>query len=188
VIAAGDVTLGVLAGGRASRFGGRDKAWLLDRGVPMLAGCLAMFPDPFAARLVAARAPDPRHAALGVVAVVDRREGFRGPVAALEALAQACTTRWLLTVPVDARDVPPALFARLAAAGDRGAAIVDADGLQPLLALWPARPLAAAATAALDAGDTAARDLVVALALASVPIAPLRLRNLNAPDCLQAAS
>jgi molybdopterin-guanine dinucleotide biosynthesis protein A len=186
VIPPGAITLGVLAGGRSKRMGGLDKTWIEVDGQPMLAGCVAQFPQTFAARMVSARALDPRHDALGLRAVLDLRDGFPGPVAGLEALARACTTRWLLTVPVDARGISPDVVDALAVAatGD-GACLVDAGGLQPLLALWRAEALAAAAATALDAGDAAARALVEALALARVDLSPLRLRNLNTPASLQ---
>ena len=191
MIAPAAITLGVLAGGRGARFGGADKAWLDDHGEPSLARCLAQFAGPFAdgfaARLVSARAADPRHAALGVVPVFDRQPGFRGPVAALAALAQTCTTHWLFTVPVDLRDLPGAVPEALAAAaGSDGACLVDAGGLQPLIALWPANALAWAAEAALAGGDASARRLVDVLGLARVSIAPASLRNLNTPADLAA--
>jgi len=188
VIAPAAMTLGVLAGGQAKRFGGVDKAWIVADGQSLLAGCVAQFPQSFAARLVAARSLDARHDELGLRAVLDRRDGFRGPVAGLEALAFACRTEWLLTVPVDARDLPDDLVERLAGAavaGGDGACVVDADGLQPLLALWRAERLGAVASAALERGDAGARDLVAALALAPVDVAPRRLRNLNTPASLQ---
>lgn len=186
MIAPAAITLGVLAGGRATRLGGVDKAWVAVQGTSMLAGCLAQFHDPFRGVLVSARSADRRHRQLGVVPVADRRAGFPGPVAALEALAHACATPWLLTVPVDARDVPSDLPRRLAeAAGDIGACLVDADGLQPLLALWRRDALATAASSALDVGDAAARDLVDRLQLVRVDIGPQRLRNLNTFDAVQ---
>lgn len=191
MIAPSAITLGVLAGGRGARFGGADKAWIDDGGRTSLARCLAQFTGPFAdgfaARLVSARGADDRHGAAGVFPVLDHVPGFRGPVAGLAALADACSTRYLLTVPVDLRDIPASLPEMLAAAGDGGACTVDGDGLQPLLALWPAAPLAAAADAALAGGDASARALVAALGLARVGIAPLRLRNLNTPADLVAA-
>ena len=192
MIAPAAITLGVLAGGAGARFGGADKAWIDDHGKPSLERCLAQFGQPFAARRVSARAPDARHATLGVEAVFDRGPGFRGPVAGVAALARACPTPWLLTVPVDVRGVPADLPRRLAdaiaAAPDAaGACVVDADGLQPLLALWRALPLVVAADAALAAGDASARSLVDALRAVRVSIAPARLRNLNTPADLQEA-
>jgi molybdopterin-guanine dinucleotide biosynthesis protein A len=95
----------------------------------------------------------------------------------------------LLTVPVDLLGVPaPTIDALRAAAGaGNGSYVRSADGPQPLLALWRSDRLAAAASAALDDGDAAARNLVAALGLASVDIAPTCLRNLNTPDDLREA-
>ena len=118
MIAPAAITLGVLAGGEGARFGGADKAWLDDGGRPAIERCLAQFPQVFAARRLSARAPDARHAALGLEAVFDREPGFRGPVAGLAALARACATPWLLTVPVDMRGIPEDLPRHLAAAAD----------------------------------------------------------------------
>ncbi len=180
------ITLGVLAGGRASRMGGADKAWLDAGGRSLLETCLDGFPPGFAARLVSARTADGRHDQLGVQAVLDLRPGFAGPVAGLEALAGACRSPWLLTVPVDAVVLPPVILDRLRdAAGIRGACVHDRDGLQPLVALWPAAALRDAARFSLDSGKAAAHDLVAKLGLAPVDIGPLRLRNLNTPESLR---
>ena len=85
---------------------------------------------------MSARADDPRFGALGLRAVLDRRADFAGPLAALEALATACTTPWLMTVPVDLDQLPEGIGDRLAAsAGTDGVVASDAEGLQPLLAL-----------------------------------------------------
>jgi molybdopterin-guanine dinucleotide biosynthesis protein A len=186
VIPAGALTLGVLAGGRGARMGGADKAWVHHRGTPLLQSALAAFAGVGGERLVSARAADPRHDALGVRAVFDRRSGFAGPLAGLEALAAGCATPWLLTVPVDIDGVPPGLALRLwQARGENGAVVADAGGLQPLLALWRVAALRPALQAAFAAGHAAARDLVAALALPVLDLAPQRLANLNSPDQLQ---
>ncbi|KFN45709.1 molybdenum cofactor guanylyltransferase [Arenimonas composti] len=180
------LSLGVLAGGRGRRMGGVDKAWIEVGGVTLLQRCLAGFPGFAGAVLVSARSADPRFAALGLHPVFDRRPGFAGPLAGLEALANACSTPWLLTVPVDVEGLPGDLAARLYAARRRnGAVLADAVGLQPLVALWSVPALRTAAASALDAGHAAARDLVAALDLAVVDIAPATLRNRNTPEDLQ---
>jgi molybdopterin-guanine dinucleotide biosynthesis protein A len=186
VIPAGALSLGVLAGGRGARMGGADKAWLPYRGQPLLQRCLAAFADLEGERLLSARCADPRHDEFAVRAVLDQRAGFPGPLAGLEALAAACTTPWLLTVPVDIDGVPAGLALRLwQARGDHGAVVAAADGLQPLLALWRCAALLPAARAALDDGRLAARDLVAGLALPVLDLAPLRLANFNTPEQLQ---
>lgn len=186
MIPAGALSLGVLAGGRGARMGGADKAWVEVGGVPLLARCLAAFADVEGDRLVAARTADARHDALGVRAVFDLRPGFAGPVAGLEALARGCRSPWLLSTPVDVDALPARLAQRLwDARSEHGAVVADADGLQPLLALWRVAALAPAATAALDAGDAAARRLVAVLGLPVLDLSPHRLLNRNTPDTLQ---
>ncbi|HEU0153622.1 MAG TPA: NTP transferase domain-containing protein [Arenimonas sp.] len=176
------ITLGILAGGRGQRLGGRDKAWVRHRGAPLVENILMAFPGAFAERLVSARADDPRFGRLGLRVVLDRREDFAGPLAAIEALAAACTTPWLLTVPVDLDRLPEGLTETLAAAvEDDGVVVTDAEGLQPLLGLWRCAALREHAGHMLDAGESAARRLVARLRVARLDLSPRRLQNLNSP-------
>lgn len=185
MIPPGAVTLGILAGGRGERFGGRDKAWIEHGGRPLLAHATERLSGGFAAMLVSARNADPRHEALDLLPVLDRRPGFAGPLAGLEALAHACPTPWLLTLPVDLAGMPEDLPARLwALRGQHGAVTRDAGGVQPLLSLWFAPTLAKAASAALEAGQGAAWRLVETLRLPLLDLSPRVLSNFNTPDSL----
>ena len=109
-----------------------------------------------------------------------------GPLGGLDALAQACTTRWLLTLPVDVVAVNDCLLPTLVAAGALGACAIDDDGLQPLVALWPADALRNALPEAL-AGDRSAQALQARLGMATVRLAGVRFGNLNTPEDLAAA-
>ena len=145
------ITLGVLAGGRGQRLGGRDKAWVLHHGKTLLQHTLSAFPGGYVERLVSAREPDPRFAKLGLRPVFDQRADFAGPLAALEALCAACTTPWLLTVPVDVQRIPDDLPDALRGAVARdGVVVKDATGLQPLIGLWRTAALGDAVRALLD--------------------------------------
>lgn len=176
------ITLGILAGGRGQRLGGRDKAWVRHRQRFLVENILMAVPGEFAGRLVSARAPDARFEAMGLRAVFDRRDDFAGPLAAFEALCGACDTPWLLTVPVDLDGLPANLVDTLAAAaGADGVVVHDADGLQPLLGLWRTAALATAATSMLDAGESAARRLVARLQVSRCDVSPHRILNLNFP-------
>lgn len=179
------VTLGILAGGRGARLGGLDKALLEFRGERLLDRTLRSIDkareagqDVLLSRACAGVAagalPGFRH-------VPDLRPGSLGPLAGLEALLAASPTAWLLTLPVDLRDVPSDLADRLLAGGDAVAARVvrDADGLQPLVALWPVRASLAAVRSALDAGFLSMHRLLDALPHAELDIRPSRLGNLN---------
>lgn len=184
MIAGDAVTLGLLAGGRGERVGGRDKAWLQRAGAPALDGLLRELQDTvFAHRLASVRTPDPRWADRAFDSVQDLRPAQPGPLAGLEALAAACRTPWLLVLPVDVSGLPPGLLGRLAAqASGAGCWLRDAGGLQPLVGLWQPASLRAAASAALDAGDAAVHRALAPLRPATLDVSPSRLGNANTPD------
>lgn len=182
----GRISLGILAGGRATRLGGADKAFAILQGVPLLARTLSVLGPGFAETLVSYNGPETRLEPWAALAVSDRRSGFPGPLAGLEALLLAANCDWLLSLPVDLRDIPAGLpegMLRAVPEGfDRGVVLVDADGLQPLVALWPVRRSLVAVQEALDARALAVHPLVKSLAFAAVDISPLQLGNLNLPS------
>ncbi|HZH44224.1 MAG TPA: molybdenum cofactor guanylyltransferase [Lysobacter sp.] len=180
------VTLGVLAGGAGSRLGGVDKAWLERDGAPQVLRWVERFGCDADAVLVSANRGHERYRAGGLTAIADSAPG-QGPLGGLHALAHACRTPWLLTLPVDVVALPSDLLPRLRAGGVHGACARDDDGLQPLVALWPVAVLRRAADAALAEGACAAHALVQRLALTVVPFAGMRFGNLNTPDDLRHA-
>lgn len=183
---ASDVTLGLLAGGRATRLGGIDKAWLRRNGEPQVQRLIHAFASVVGTVLVSANRDPSRYAECGLHAIPDRVLGI-GPLGGLDALAQACSSPWLLTLPVDTVSVDALLLPALAAAGDRGAYARDDDGIQPLIALWPAAALRAAAARAIDADEYAIHALQARLGMACVAFPGVRFGNLNTPDDLAAA-
>ena len=184
MIAPADVALGILAGGRGERVGGRDKAWLPRGGVPALDGLLSeLQTHGFGEKLASVRDGDARWAARGFRCVTDLHPGQPGPLAGIEALATAGTTPWLLLLPVDVFDLPPRLFDQLAAlASPKGCCLRDASGLQPLVGLWPRTALGNAASAALAAGEATVHRALATLQPATLDITPRRLGNANTPD------
>ena len=180
------VTLGILAGGRASRLGGRDKAWLQRAGIPQVIRLTRRFEAECSAVLVSANANLERYAEQGMSVVTDRVSGI-GPIAGLDALAQACTTPWMLTVPVDVIGTNECLLRTLAHAGDGGAVSEDDDGLQPLVALYRVDTLRVAIRASMGAGEHAIQAMQARLALPRVRFSGLRFGNLNTPQDLLAA-
>lgn len=182
------ITLGILAGGQGSRLGGADKGWLRRGGISQLQRLARRWPDDVAHVLVSSNRPDPRHAALGLDVVADARPGL-GPLAGLQALADATRTRWLLSVPVDMvgfNDCLPRTLLAMAGEGV-GTWAVDDDGPQPLVALWPVTALRVAASQALDAGELAVHALQARMGMQPVVFAGLRFGNLNTPADLLAA-
>lgn len=187
-IATRNLTLGILAGGRATRLHGIDKAWVMREGVPQVLRWHRRFAGEVATTLVSTnRAPEP-YTTAGLDAVADRTEGVEGPLAGLDALFAHCTTPWLLTLPVDLVGVNECLLQTLAAgAGAAGAFARDDDGVQPLVALWRVEEARPAVAQAIARGDASVQRLQQQLPMRSVRFAGVRFGNLNTPDDLRAA-
>lgn len=181
------ITLGILAGGRATRLGGVDKAWLERDGVPQVLRIARRFRAEVGGVLVSSNHDASRLAGHGLQAIPDRHMDA-GPLGGLDALAQACTTEWLLTVPVDLIGVNECLLpSLLATTAGNGVSAEDEDGPQPLVALWRVDALRAATAAALGAGDLAIQSLQARLGMGRVRFAGVRFGNLNTPADLHAA-
>jgi molybdopterin-guanine dinucleotide biosynthesis protein A len=180
-------TLGILAGGRGTRLGGIDKAWLQRDGVPQVVRIAKCFAAEVDAILVSANGDPGLYAGHGLVAIADVATGA-GPIGGLDALARACRTPWLLTVPVDLVGVNECLLQTLRAhAAGRGAFAVDDDGPQPLVALWNLAMLRADLPSAIAAGDHAVHRLQESLGMQPVRLPGVRFGNLNTPADLHAA-
>ncbi len=187
VIPANSITFGLLAGGKASRLGGIDKAWLERGGVPQVLRWQRRFSGEVAAMLVSANRDLERYAAHGLTAVPDRIPNA-GPLGGLDALAAGCDTPWLFTLPVDLVGTNDCLLRTLATMrGDDGAYAVDDDGAQPLVALWRRDALRAACAQALASGAGAVHALQAALNMPPVAFYGFRFGNLNTPADLDVA-
>lgn len=174
----GSTTLGILAGGRGSRLGGVDKAWLRRDGVPQVERLVARVVAEVDEVLVSANRNPGAYAALGLTAIADAQPGL-GPLGGIDALARACTGEWLLTLPVDLYNINDCLLRSLAACGGQGAFAVDDDGPQPLVALWHVDSLRPALAAAIAAGDLAVHALQARLGMAPLRLEGVRFGNLN---------
>ena len=148
-----EISAAVLAGGAGSRLEGRDKGLQTLAGRPLIEHVLASLGDAAGTILICANRNPQRYAAYGHVLADGTTDGeFRGPLAGIAAALAACTTPWLLTLPVDCPRPPPDLCARLVRAIGDAALAVAYDGAQvePLFALY-SRRVAPSAAAALCA-------------------------------------
>jgi len=183
-----DITLGILAGGQGSRLGGLDKAWLHRDGLPQVLRWQQRFQHETAATLISSNRPDPRWQQYGLSTVPDRHPDC-GPLSGLEVLTAACTTPWLLSVPVDLVQIDDGVLqALIAACTYAGAAAEDRDGPQPLLALWRVQALATALPAAFVTGDYSIRRLQLRLEMGICHWRKTPFGNLNNPHDIVAAS
>jgi len=181
------VTLGILAGGRATRLGGLDKAWLERDGTPQVLRIAQRFAARVDRTLVSANADQHRYRAHGLMTVADSVDNI-GPIGGLQALMAACETPWLLTIPVDVVDVNDCLLPTLLAhADDRGAYAVDDDGVQPLVALWRVGVANTVVAEAIAQCRYGVYPLMESLTMSAVVLPGVRFGNLNTPPDLVAA-
>lgn len=181
-----DLSLGILAGGRASRLGGIDKAWLRREGEAQVLRLARVYREQAAQVWVSANRDLARYRRHGLRAVSDSTPDL-GPLGGLAALAAACTTPWLFTLPVDAVAPDGRLLSALIDAQDgQGAYAVDDEGVQPLFALWPVAALRTALAQALAQRRLAVRELQAGLGMAALRLNGLRFGNLNSPEDLLA--
>ncbi|MFC7400041.1 molybdenum cofactor guanylyltransferase MobA [Chelatococcus sp. GCM10030263] len=136
----------ILAGGRAHRLGGTDKALVEVAGRPMLAHVVERLSQQSPGLVINANGDPARLAAFGLPVVADDLPGFLGPLAGL--LAGLNWTRharpdaaWMVSAAVDMPFLPPDFVGRLHEARARAGAdlAVAASGgrRHHVAALWP---------------------------------------------------
>ena len=144
--AANPPTLGlVLAGGRAQRMGGADKARIAIGGVSLLDRVLARL-RPQCSRLIINANDAARFADTSLPVVADSVPDFAGPLAGILAgldwtADYAPNTEWVVSAPTDCPFLPQDLVQRLhEARAQADAALACAQSgrrRQPVVALWP---------------------------------------------------
>lgn len=189
-----DAVTGVLlAGGRASRMGGRDKAFAAVGGEPIAARTLRLFGDLFPQVLVATGRPE-RYRALGAETVADVYPGC-GPLAGLHAAMRAARHPQVFVAACDMpgldADVIGFLLDRI---GDTDAIVPRwDDDVEPLHAVYAVRTLPVAEEC-LRSGRHAMREFLARLRVdyvAERELGDLRgaarsMLNVNTPEELAA--
>lgn len=134
----------VLAGGRATRMGGRDKSFAMLGGRPLMAHALERLRPQVSATAISANGDPSRFAAFGLPVLADTVADFPGPLAGLLAgmeWAERTGARQLVSIPTDSPFIPDDLVTRLrdAQGGDSARPVLAAsDGKRhPVVGLWP---------------------------------------------------
>jgi len=110
------ITAIILAGGRARRMGGEDKALQLLQGRPLLAHVIERIAPQVETLLLNSNRPAEHYRDFGLPVVADPLPGQPGPLAGLLAGLAHSETPLLLAVPCDTPRLPADLVARLYAA------------------------------------------------------------------------
>jgi|SRR5450759_2840552 molybdopterin-guanine dinucleotide biosynthesis protein A len=140
-------TLGlVLAGGRARRMGGGDKARIEIGGVSILDRVLATLSAQCVRLIINANGDPKRFADTGLTVLPDNVPGFAGPLAGILTgldwlAAQHNGVEWLVSVPGDCPFLPDDLVEKLhqarRAAGTPLACAGSGQWRHPVVGLWP---------------------------------------------------
>ena len=183
----------ILAGGRASRMGGRDKAFAAVGGEPIAVRTVRLFRELFPQVIVATDRPE-RFRGLGVETVADRFPGC-GPLAGIDAAMLRSRHPHLFVAACDMPGLDAGVIRFLVARiGGADAIVPRWDGdVEPLHAVYAVH-LGPAVEASLRAGRHALRDFLARIGVDYVEEAELRavrgaaasLLNVNTPEELAA--
>jgi len=187
------VTGVLLAGGRASRMGGRDKAFAAVGGEPIAVRTVRLFRELFPQVVVATNRPE-RFATLGVATVADVFPGC-GPLAGIHAALRVARHPHVFVAACDMPGLDPDVIRFLVARIGDADAVVPCwdDDIEPLHAVYATR-LVPVAEECLRSGRHAMReflphvrvDYVSEAELAGMHGAPRSMLNVNTPEDLVA--
>ena len=131
-------TVGViLAGGRATRMSGKDKALLPLAGKSLLAHVVAQLRPQVDRLALNSNAPSTSYSCFDLPLLADLMPDYPGPLAGIHAGLTRYPDDYVVTVAVDLPRLPPDLVARLRAAVDGYRCAYASDGRRHALAiLW----------------------------------------------------
>lgn len=125
----------ILAGGRSTRMGGRDKALLPLAGRPLLAHIIERLGPQVDRLALSSNAEPAQFAAFGLPVVADVLTGYQGPVAGIHAGLSRYPDEHLVAVAVDLPLLPADLVARLHAGLGASGCAYASDGDHHALAI-----------------------------------------------------
>ncbi len=128
----------ILAGGRSTRMGGNDKAFIVLKNKPLLAHLLDRLKPQVDEIVINSNVGVERFREFDAPVIPDRLRGYLGPLAGVHAGLTAFPDDYLLTVAVDLPFIPRDLATRLNAHSDGSHCCYASDGKNHALAiLWP---------------------------------------------------
>lgn len=184
------ITAVILAGGRARRMDGADKALLPLAGRPLLAHVIAALRPQVDTLVLNSNRPAAQYASFGLPVIADSLPEQPGPLAGLLSALQASSSELLLSVPCDTPCLPADLVVRMRRALEEKDADVCSvsDGARMHAAIiLVRRRVLPALDAYLAAGHRKVQDWLRAqnLAVADFADQPDAFSNINTPQELQ---
>ena len=152
-----DITGVVLAGGRATRWDGRDKGLIQVSGRPMISHVLDALAPQVERIIINANRNLDEYRAFGLPVVTDASRDFLGPLAGIASGMAAARTEWVAITPCDSPLLAADCVGRLVSACEDDertdiAVAHDGERIQPVFALIR-RDLLGALDAFLESGE-----------------------------------
>lgn len=107
------VTAVILAGGRAQRMAGKDKALQLLAGRPLLAYVISALRPQVDAIVINSNRPASDYLQFALPVIADTLPDYPGPLAGLLSALQSCASEFVLAVPCDTPLLPGDLVVRM---------------------------------------------------------------------------
>ena len=180
----------ILAGGRSTRMGGSDKAFVPLAGKTLLARAIERLAPQVDALAISSNAPAASFGDVGLPVIADVIAGFQGPLAGIHAGLAAYPEDYVLTVAVDLPFLPRDLAQQLQTGLHNARCAYASSGGRHALALLWAPGMAAEVEIFLNQGG---RSMKQWLAINGAPVNFSAnsdsdiLFNVNSPDDLRAA-
>lgn len=177
----------ILAGGRGSRLGGRDKGLMPWRGRPIAAHLAELLRPLGQELLISCNRNQSEYLRWADRLVVDETPGYPGPLAGLLAGLEACDSDRLLVVPCDLPYLEQALLSdlldRALTAPERPCVVRTGDDWQPLVCVLPKSALESLQDYWSCGGRAPLRWMLgQPLTVLQLPVMDQRLRNANRPE------
>ena len=183
--AEGAYSLGILAGGRGARWGGRDKGLIAHRGRPLVAEILAPRPQAAGEVLICCRG-HPYFYQHFADRVLCESASDQGPCAGITALLSAADCPTLMILPVDLIGAPEQVIATLEKEwqeDDTALFLTDPEGRHsPCLRLHV--DALAACEAFLDEGCRKITGLLEKVGARSIPVDAAWLKDADLPSSI----
>jgi molybdopterin-guanine dinucleotide biosynthesis protein A len=187
----GTLTIGlILAGGRSTRMGGRDKAFVTLSGRPLIAHTVDRLRPQVDALVINSNGDPARFAEYRLPVIADTLTGYQGPLAGIHAGLARHPEAFLVTVAVDIPLLPADLVARLRAGLGTARCAYASNGRQHALALLWAPGALTLLEEYLACGERSIKNFLAehgAAVLFDRPGDERLFHNLNTPEDLARA-
>ena len=96
-----EITIGILAGGKATRMNNEDKGLVIAKGIPLIENILNKISKHTVNIIINANRNIKKYESYGYPVVQDNLENFQGPLSGIFSMLKTINTNYLFTLPCD---------------------------------------------------------------------------------------